>query len=504
MRKIVLSLLAITFAGIVIFVSVLLYRVPVTLGVLANAMFGSSIETPESTTLQERLQLPPGFTLGLYASDIPGVRFMTFSRAGDLIVARPRHSKIMLLRDTNGDGTADTTDVLLDNLTRPHSTDFHGDWLYIAESNAIGRIKFDHEQGKTVGSYEQLITGLGDEGNHWSKTIRFGPDGMLYLSAGSTCNVCLEDDDMRATITRYQPDGSGEERVATGLRNSVGMDWAPFDQQLYATDNGRDLLGDDYPPCELNKIESGGFYGWPHINGFGDLDPDFGDATRLPEAISPVHGFRAHNAPLGIRFITMNWPDQYKNAALVALHGSWNRSTYDGYKVVSLHPFEGHLEGNVEGNNNAHFEERDFLTGFELDGDLIGRPVDIAQGPDDCAYISDDYASAIYRVCYGEAQTAAEYAPASITATGLEDIDPTRLATLKDTGRQLYITRGCVACHTLSSEDAPHGLKLLQNIAGRYSVESLAEFYRTPTAPMPPVVFTSEHELAMSAYLLGL
>ena len=531
-------------ALLVIGILILPLWVPMTPGILFNSLFGASIDAPTEMTRKARLQLPPGFSFGIYAQDLPGVRFMAFSKplsaplavpfseplaapfseplaapfskplskSSNLVVARPKDGKVMLIRDTNGDGIADNIETLIENLSRPHSVDFYADWLYIAESNAIGRIRFEHATGMTQGKYEHIITGLGDGGNHWSKTIRFGADGFLYLSAGSTCNVCLQEDPLRAAITRYRPDGSGEQRVATGLRNSVGMDWAPFDQQLYATDNGRDLLGDDYPPCELNQIKMGGFYGWPFVNGTGDLDPDLGDATKLPGAISPVHEFRAHNAPLGIHFIRHQaWQDDYKDAALVALHGSWNRSTHDGYKVVSLHRRE-----------DGGFDERDFFAGFELAGDVIGRPVDIAMGADDCAYISDDYAGTIYRVCYGE-----EALPSNgmssmdkqgmdkqgmnkqgktgmhTTNTGLEDIPPARLASLKARGEALYMRRGCQACHTLAAKDKS-GLKPLANLRSKYTVDSLAAYYKTPTPPMPPLLLNDEDRLAMSAWLLGL
>ena len=192
----------------------------------------------------------------------------------------------------------------------------------------------------------------------------------------------------------HRPDGSGEEIFATGLRNPVGFDWRPETGELYATDNGRDLLGDDFPPCELNRIERGGFYGWPYANGDRVADPDLGAGRerRIASSLSPAHAFRAHNAPLGIHFVRgARAPRDYHGAALVALHGSWNRTRKDGYKVVSLH-----------WRPDGAIEERDFAVGFERDEDVIGRPVDVAEGPDGAFYISDDYAGAIYRVAYGE------------------------------------------------------------------------------------------------------
>jgi glucose/arabinose dehydrogenase len=190
-------------------------------------------------------------------------------------------------------------------------------------------------------------------------------------------------------MMRLRPDGSGAEIIATGLRNSVGFDWAPWDGALYATDNGRDLLGDEFPPDELNRIEPGRFYGWPYVNGFGVPDPEFGGRyTGASPPVDPVHGFRPHNAPLGIHFVrTARVPVGDDRMALVALHGSWNRKAPDGYKVVAL-----------RWRGDGSIEERDFLTGFLGPDGIIGRPAFVTEGPDGAIYVSDDYAGVIYRV----------------------------------------------------------------------------------------------------------
>jgi glucose/arabinose dehydrogenase len=308
-------------------------------------------------------------------------------------VSRTRFGSVELLRrDADGDGRADGRTVLLEGLNRPHGIDLHQGWLYVAETGAVGRVRFDAERGEAIGEFESVVTGLPTGGAHSKRTVRFGPDGWMYVSVGSSCNVCEESDPRRAAILRYRPDGSGEQIYATGLRNAVGFDWRPGTGELYATDNGRDLLGDDFPPCELNRVVEGGFYGWPYANGDNRPDPDLGErgAARIAGALPPAHGFRAHNAPLGITFVRgSRVPPDYRGAALVALHGSWNRTRKDGYKVVSLH---WDPEGRIE--------ERDFLVGFELDEDVIGRPVDVAEAPDGSFYISDDYAGAIYRVAW--------------------------------------------------------------------------------------------------------
>jgi len=490
--KISVMLLAVLLIG----TSALISRVDITLGIILHALLGTGGSTPTDETLQSRLEMPAGFSVGLFAADVTNARFIEFTDAGDLLVAQPRESKVsLIMRDADADGVSDGQRDLLNNLERPHSIDFFEGYLYIAESTAVGRVPFDHASGELTGDYERIITGLGDVGNHWTKTIRFGPDGLLYMSSGSTCNVCLEEDHQRATMTRYNPDGSGEQRFATGLRNSVGFDWSPFDGHLYATDNGRDLLGNDYPPCELNRVEEGRFYGWPHVNGFGDPDPDFPDDAKLAQATSPVHGFRPHNAPLGIRFISgESVPESYQDVALVALHGSWNRSSYDGYKVVSLH-WEG-----------DRIEERDFLSGFERDGDIIGRPVDVAEGPDGCLYVSDDFSMSILRVCHGiEQSNVAIATDAGPSASGLEHLDEASLADRRKQGEKLYRTRGCIGCHVVNVEAESFGLIPLRDIDSKYSVDSLRSFFRTPTPPMPPVRLAGEdEELALSAYLLSL
>jgi glucose/arabinose dehydrogenase len=314
---------------------------------------------------------------------------LRFTPTGDLLVSRPHAGDIVLLRpDGNSDGVSDARHTVIDKLNYPHGMDFFDGWLYIAEHDQVGRIRFDDEQGRTIGTYQPLLTGLTSNGVHWSKTLRLGADGLFYLSQGSTCNVCEEADGRRATIMRFHPDGSRPEIYATGLRNSIGFDWAPWNGELFATDNGRDLLGDDFPPCELNLIKQGQYYGWPYFNGDNVPDPDMGDAlpAGLLEPIVPVYKFRAHTAPMGISFFDDNPPPGFARAALVALHGSWNRSEPDGYEVVSLHWSE---QGIVE---------REFLTGFLDDGTVLGRPVDVVHGPEGAVFVSDDYAGAVYRI----------------------------------------------------------------------------------------------------------
>ena len=359
---------------------------------IMGELFGS--EPPPKSELEARMKLPPGFALNLYADGVRNARFMRFTPAGDLLVSSPRDGAVYLLeRDGDGDGRADGKRELLTGLDRPHGLEIVGEWLYVAEMGAILRVRFDAATRELRGGREKVIDGLPPGGNHWTKTIGLGPDGWLYVSIGSTCNVCLEEDERRATMARLRTDGSDFEIYASGLRNSAGFDWRPADGGLYATDNGRDLLGDDFPPCELNRVERGRFYGWPFVNGTGVADPDFGGqgGAREAAAVSPAHGFGAHTAPLGIRFYRGTaFPERYRGQAFAALHGSWNRTRKSGYKVVLLEwPADG-----------GPIVETDFLTGFEADENVIGRPVDVQDGPDGALYVSDDFAGAIYRVVY--------------------------------------------------------------------------------------------------------
>jgi glucose/arabinose dehydrogenase len=358
--------------------------------VMLDFMLGRGIAPPSEATIAARLQPPPGFRVQLYSAEVPLARVMAFTPEGDLIVSRTRANLVSILdRDRDADGVADGHRVLFDDLDGPHGLALHDGWLYVAERTAIGRARFDAATGQLAGPYQRILTGLTTDGFHQTKTIGFGPDGWLYLAQGSSCNVCVEKDPRRATMMRLRADGSGAEIFATGLRNSVDFDWAPWDGGLYATDNGRDLLGDDFPPDELNRIEQGRFYGWPHVNGFGVPDPEFGGqytGDTLPT--DPVHGFRPHNAPLGIHFLrNARVPEGYEQAALVALHGSWNRTTPDGYKVVALRWRDG-----------GSIEESDFLTGFLGPDGIIGRPAFVTEGPDGAIYVSDDYAGVVYRV----------------------------------------------------------------------------------------------------------
>lgn len=471
-----------------------------SLRMILNVMAGVSGPAANEGVVHQRYTVPEGFKLELYAADLQRARFLRFTPAGDLLVSRPHAGDIVLLRrDANGDGKPDARATLVQGLQRPQGMEVHGDWLYIAESNRIGRIRFDSATGTVDGTIEPLVEGLTDDGNHWSKTIRIGPDNKLYLTQGSTCNVCTENDPRRATMMRFELDGSQAETIATGLRNSVGFDWAPWSGAIYATENGRDLLGDDLPPCELNRIEVGRFYGWPYFYGDNVPDPDMGPdpLAGQREPTAPAHNFRAHNAPLGMTFLNGDaLPPEYQRSALVALHGSWNRSSPDGYKVVSLH-------WTADG-----IEERDFMTGFNQAGDIVGRPVDVAQGPDGAIYISDDYAGAVYRVSYSAASHGAgdhnDNAGMAVPTTSRLDAQPPAwlagadLATMASNGSELYQRFQCRSCH----EDGANP-KRLDGLAQRLGYAAVMDVLAAPPSPMPvfPLSETERRELAV--YLLS-
>jgi len=360
---------------------------------MLNSMFGWGVDPPDAETLQQRIQVAPGYGVGIYA-ELPQARWLEPTPAGDLLVSLPRQGSIQLLeRDRNGDGRADGQRALLTELDRPHGMDLHDGWLYVAEASAVFRIRFDEALGTVTGEKESLVEGLPEGGNHWTRTVRIGPDGNMYVSVGSSCNVCIEEDERRAAILRFPATGGEGVIYARGLRNAVGFAWQPSTGDLYATDNGRDLLGDDIPPGELNRVVADADYGWPFAHGDRVVDPDVGAGheARVAESIPPAHAFGAHNAPLGLVFLGNDEPGDYAGAALAALHGSWNRTQKDGYKVVSLH-----------WGASGEITERDFLWGFLEAEDVIGRPSDVAQGPDGSIYVADDYAGVVYRVARGE------------------------------------------------------------------------------------------------------
>lgn len=336
------------------------------------------------TLLREQIKLPDGYRLEVFARGLGQPRLMQMTPDGDLIVSGYGNGTILLVAaDGDGDGRSDGQDILLDGLNSPHGLVLEGDTLYVAEEQRVVRYDFD---GHSLSNERVILDGIPAGSGHFSRTLKRGPDGYLYLSIGSSCNACVEEHPWRAAIIRFK-EGVAPEVFASGLRNSVGFDWQPQTGALFGVDNGRDNLGDDIPDDEVNRIEAGKFYGWPYVHGFDVKDPELYAAMPAGLApVSPLHGLGAHVAPLSLRFLKNQSDTALNGTALVAEHGSWNRSVKVGYRIIRL----------VFGGESVR--EEVFLTGCELHDEVICRPVDILEARDGRLFVSDDYAGAIYTV----------------------------------------------------------------------------------------------------------
>lgn len=338
------------------------------------------------------VQVPPGFTVNVFAEGLSGPRFMQFGPDGILYVADRGNDRIVALPDEDGDGKADAIQVFASNLNRPHSLVYHEGAWYAGIPTGVVRLE-DSNGDHTADSRTTLIDDYPTSG-HSTRTVEFLPDGRMVVSVGSSCNVCAEEDPRRAAIVVYDgPNAANEQLFASGLRNAVGLAIHPQTGVLWATNNGRDFMGDDLPPETVYMVEEGEAYGWPRCHSGDIIDPDMGsegDCQGIPE---PLVEMQAHSAPLGLAFYTADsFPAEYHGDLFIAFHGSWNRSVPTGYKVVRL-PLDGSQPaGPVE----------DFATGWlnENTGAVNGRPVDVAVGPDGALYVSDDKGSIIYRINY--------------------------------------------------------------------------------------------------------
>ena len=330
--------------------------------------------------------VPKGFEIQEYASGLGSPRFMAWSPDKVLFVTVIGDGTVVALPDINNDGKSDRHIKFIEDLKRPHGIAFHNGYLYVGETNQISRFKFggvDKEPGKK----EVIVADLPTKG-HFTRTVSFGPDGKMYVSIGSSCNACIEKDKRRATVMRFNSDGSDGEIYASGLRKSVGLAWHPITGELWATDNGRDWLGDNLPPDEVNIIKEGEHYGWPYCYGDKIPDPDFNNPEKCKSTIAPVVDIQAHSAPLGLTFYDGEmFPLKYKGDLFVAFHGSWNRSVLTGYKVVRIKMKDGKPQG-IE----------DFAHGWMIATKKFGRPVDVLVGTRGELYVSDDLGGVIYKI----------------------------------------------------------------------------------------------------------
>lgn len=343
----------------------------------------------------DRLQAPDGFVVELYAEGVENARAMAWGERGTLFVGSREKGQVYALTDADGDGRAETVRVIAKGLRMPVGVAFRDGSLYVSAVERI--VRFDGIEDRLDDPPEPAvaIAGLPSERHHGWRYIAFGPDDKLYVPIGAPCNVC--DEPGFATILRMNPDGSGRETIAEGVRNTVGFDWHPASGQLWFTDNGRDWLGDDRPDCELNRLQRpGAHFGFPYCHAQGIADPEFGAGRSCADYVAPMALLGAHTAPLGMRFYTGGqYPAEYRGDVFVARHGSWNRSTKSGYDVVRVR---------LDGERVVAVEP--FLTGF-LDGQkTLGRPVDVIQAPDGSLLVSDDYAHAIYRIRHAGASPA--------------------------------------------------------------------------------------------------
>lgn len=342
------------------------------------------------------IKLPPGFQISYFAKDLLCPRQMTISPAGIVYVGTriEKNGCVYAIVDKGKDGVADKVYTLAGNLDSPNGVAFRGGSLYVAEISRL--LRYD-DIDKNLEHPPQPVTvssSFPKDKHHGWKYIRFGPDNKLYVPVGAPCNVCVKDKDIYASIMRINPDGSGLELFASGVRNTVGFDWDPKSGDLWFTDNGRDLLGDEIPPDELNHAPNKGLhFGFPYRYGMNVPDPEYG--TKAPISLTftpPAMPLGPHVAALGMRFYRgAMFPHQYRHRVFIAEHGSWNRTKKIGYRISTVQ---------VQDSHTKSYEP--FATGWLQDEtqDVRGRPVDLLDMPDGAILVSDDHAGVIYRISY--------------------------------------------------------------------------------------------------------
>ena len=338
------------------------------------------------------LSIPAGFHISIFSDKVPGARSLTSDDKGNLYVGTLKEGRVYELKDENHDGQADVVNVVAQGLNSPNGVAWHQGDLYIGEISRILKLSKIAEHPNHPVRPTVIYDHFPSDRHHGYKYLRIGPDHKLYTAIGQPCNICNLPDEIYGSIVHLDLDGTHVTTVARGFRNSVGFDFHPATQELWATDNGRDWLGDDSPPDELNLINKPQLhFGFPFCFGRDLRDPEYGHLKSCHELTPPRWEFPAHVAALGLRFYNQRqFPKEYQQQLFVAQHGSWNRTQPQGYRIVMLR-FE----------NGEPIQEIPFIEGFlQKDGKVTGRPVDVLVASDGALFISDDYSGVIYRVVY--------------------------------------------------------------------------------------------------------
>jgi len=362
---------------------------------LMLAWGGVCIADPVSDEQLASIRMPEGFSIEVFADDVPEARSLVLGAQGTLFVStRKRGDVYAIPLEVDGEGRyrAGKRRTIASDLYMPNGVAFRDGALYVAEVNRI--LRFDDIEQQIAASvespeFEIIRDDYPSARHHGWRYIAFGPDDKLYVSIGAPCNVC--DEPGYAVITRLNPDGSDREVFAEGVRNTVGFTWHPDTGVMWFTDNGRDWMGDDLPPCELNRAPRAGMdFGFPHCHGASIPDPDFAGRHRCDEFTPPALELGPHVAPLGLKFYTGDrFPEEYRKQLFIAEHGSWNRSEPIGYRIVL-----------VRIENGKAVSQEIFAEGWLQDGDSWGRPVDLLILPDGSMLVSDDAGGRIFRISY--------------------------------------------------------------------------------------------------------
>lgn len=362
------------------------------LSLLLFPVLGQAVEPAQAEPNLGAIKLPPGFRIDLYTAETPNARSLALGEDGTVYVGSMQEGKVYAVQDSNRDGKADQVQVITSGLNMPNGVAVLDGDLYIAEVSRISKLKGVAARLADPPKPETVYDGYPKDMHHGWKYLRVGPDRKLYAPVGAPCNICDPKQDIYASLTRLDPDGKSLEIYAKGIRNTVGFDWHPDTHELWFTDNGRDWLGDDAPPDELNHAPKAGMhFGYPFCHGKDITDPEFGKPKSCAQSTPPAWSFPAHVAPLGMRFYTgTQFPAEYRGQLFVAQHGSWNRSIPQGYRVVLVRFEQG-----------KPVAEQAFAEGWlGSDGKASGRPVDVLQMPDGAVLVSDDKQGAIYRISY--------------------------------------------------------------------------------------------------------